>query len=170
MPYVGWGVQFIDYNNSGLLGLLIANGHIYESIEKQQPGITYPEPPLLLSNSGEGKYRDMKAAAGVTFQQKFVARGLATADIDNDGRIDAILTRLNDSPILLRNTWQPSGSWIGFELQGTRSNRDAIGAKITVSLPKRKLVRWVTGGSSYLSTHDKRVLVGLGKPSGRSAR
>ena len=69
MPYVGWGVQFIDYNNSGLLGLLIANGHIYESIEKQQPGITYPEPPLLLSNSGEGKYRDMKAAAGVTFNR-----------------------------------------------------------------------------------------------------
>ena len=166
MPYVGWGVQFIDYNNSGQLGLMIANGHIYESIEKQQPGITYPEPPLLLSNSGEGKYRDMKAAAGVTFQQRFVARGLATGDIDNDGRIDAILTRLNDSPILLRNTWQPSGSWIGFELQGTRSNRDAIGAKVTVSLPKRKLVRWVTGGSSYLSTHDKRVLVGLGNEAG----
>ena len=166
MPYVGWGVKFVDYNNSGLLGLLIANGHIYESIEKQQPGITYREPPLLLSNSGGGKYRDIKAAAGATFQQRFVGRGLATGDFDNDGRIDAILTRLNDSPILLRNTVQPAGSWIGFELEGTRSNRDAIGAKVTVSLAQRKLVRWVTGGSSYLSTHDKRVLVGLGSQAG----
>jgi hypothetical protein len=162
MPYVGWGVQFLDYNNSGLLDLLIANGHIYESIEKQQPGITYAEPPLLLKNSGDGKFRDMKESAGSTFQQRFVARGLATGDIDNDGQIDAILTRLDDSPVLLRNTWQPSGAWIGLELEGTRSNRDAIGARVTVSLPKRKLVRWITGGSSYLSTHDKRVLVGLG--------
>jgi hypothetical protein len=166
MPYVGWGVQFIDYNNSGLLGLLIANGHIYESIEKQQPGITYREPPLLLSNSGDGKYRDMKEAAGASFQQRFVGRGLATGDIDNDGRMDAIITRLNDSPVLLRNTSQPSGSWIGFELEGTRSNRDAIGAKVTLSLPKRELVRWVVGGSSYLSTRDKRVLVGLGNEAG----
>jgi hypothetical protein len=162
VPYVGWGVQFLDYNNSGLLGLLIANGHIYESIEKQQPGISYREPPLLLSNSGDGKFRDMKEAAGATFQQRFVARGLATGDIDNDGRIDAILSRLDATPILLRNTWEPSGSWIGLELEGTRSNRDAIGARVTVSLPKRKLVRWITGGSSYLSTHDKRVIVGLG--------
>jgi hypothetical protein len=162
LPYVGWGVKFIDYNNSGLLGLLIVNGHIYEQIEKQQPGISYHEPPLLLVNSGDGSYRDMKAAAGLTFQQKFVARGLATGDFDNDGRIDAIFTRLNDSPVLLRNTWQPSGSWIGLELEGTRSNRDAVGAKVTVSLPKRELVRWITGGSSYLSSHDKRILVGLG--------
>jgi hypothetical protein len=162
MPYVGWGVQFVDYNNSGLLDLLIANGHIYETIEKQQPGISYREPPLLLGNSGEGRFRDMKEAAGPVFQQKFVARGLATGDIDNDGRMDAILTRLDASPVLLRNTWQPSGSWIGLELEGTRSNRDAIGARVTVSLPTRKLVRWITGGSSYLSTHDKRVLVGLG--------
>jgi len=166
VPYVGWGVQFIDYNNSGLLGLLIANGHIFESIEKQQPGISYREPPLLLSNSGDGKYRDMGKAAGAVFQQRFVARGLAIGDIDNDGRVDAIITRLNDSPVLLRNTWQPSGSWIGFDLEGTRSNRDAIGAKVTLSLPRRKLVRWVTGGSSYLSTHDKRVLVGLGNEAG----
>jgi hypothetical protein len=104
----------------------------------------------------------MKAAAGLTFQQKFVARGLAAGDFDNDGRIDAIFTRLNESPVLLRNTWQPSGSWIGLELEGTRSNRDAVGAKVTVSLPKRELVRWITGGSSYLSSHDKRILVGLG--------
>jgi enediyne biosynthesis protein E4 len=166
MPYVGWGVQFTDYNNSGLLALLIANGHIYETIEKQQPGITYREPPLLLANSGDGEYRDMKEAAGTAFQQRLLGRGLATGDIDNDGRTDAIITRLNDSPVLLRNTWQPTGSWIGFELEGTRSNRDAIGAKVTLSLPKRKLVRWVTGGSSYLSTHDKRVLVGLGSETG----
>ena len=120
MPYVGWGVQFLDYNNSGLLDLLIANGHIYESIEKQQPGISYREPPLLLRNSGDGNFRDMKESAGSTFQQRLVARGLATGDIDNDGRIDAILTRLDASPVLLRNTWQPSGF-----LDRIRTRRDA---------------------------------------------
>ena len=166
MPYVGWGVQFLDYDNSGLLDLMIANGHIYESIEQQQPGISYREPPLLLKNSGDGKFRDVKQIAGPAFQQKIVARGLATGDFDNDGRIDAVITRLDESPLLLRNTWQPmsasAGSWIGFALEGTRSNRDAIGARITVLLPHRKLVRWITGGSSYLSTRDKRALVGLG--------
>lgn len=166
LPYVGWGVKFIDYDNSGLLSLLIATGHIFESIEKQQPGITYHEPPLLLGNSGDGKYRDLKKVAGTVFQERFVARGLAIGDIDNDGRMDAIITRLNESPVLLRNTWEPGGSWIGFELEGTRSNRDAIGAKVTLGLPKRKLVRWITGGSSYQSTHDKRVLVGLGDEAG----
>ena len=166
LPYVGWGVKFIDYNNSGLLDLLIATGHIFETIEKQQPGITYLEPPLLLGNSGDGNYRDIGKAAGAVFQQRFVARGLAVGDFDNDGHIDAIITRLNESPILLRNTWQPSGSWIGFDLEGTHSNRDAIGAKVTVSLTKRKLVRWVTSGTSYQSSHDKRILVGLGNEAG----
>src|SRR4029077_21132926 len=84
-------------------------------------------------------------------------------DFDNDGALDAIFTRLNDGPILLHNNAGKDNAWIGFDLQGTKSNRDAIGAKITVTAGTRKIVRWIVGGSSYLSSHDKRVIVGLGK-------
>src|SRR5947209_19767326 len=108
----------------------------------------------------------MREQAGPAFNAGYSARGLAIGDFDNDGGIDIVLTCLNGKPILLRNNVGQSNSWIGFQLQGTKSNRDAVGAKITVSFSDRKLVRWITGGSSYLSSHDKRVIVGLGE--GRS--
>jgi hypothetical protein len=94
---------------------------------------------------------------------------LAVGDWNNDGRTDAVLTRLGASPVLLRNDSKQENSWIGFELQGTASNRDAIGARITVEAGGRKLVRWITGGSSYLASHDKRVVVGLGHLSPAAA-
>ncbi len=162
-PYVGWGIHCIDYDNDGNLDLMIVNGHLNHMIEKTRRDLSYREPPLLLGNSGNGIFRDMAKVAGPVFQQKFRARGLAVGDIDNDGRTDAIFTRLDDTPVLLRNTWGPNNSWIGFELQGTRSNRDAIGAKVIVPLAQRKLVRWITGGGSYLSSHDKRLIFGLGQ-------
>jgi hypothetical protein len=83
-------------------------------------------------------------------------------DWDNDGAADAIFTSIGESPVLLRNNAGQKSSWVGVRLTGTKSNRDAIGAKLTLSIPDRKLVRWVTGGSSYLSSHDKRVIFGLG--------
>src|SRR4029077_7321274 len=93
-------------------------------------------------------------------------RGLATGDFNNDGGIDVAFTCLNDTPVLLRNNIGQHKPWIGFELQGTVSNRDAIGAKITVLTPNRKIARWIVGGSSYLSAPDKRVIVGLGEDPG----
>jgi len=104
----------------------------------------------------------LEKLAGPVFRQKFRARGLAVGDLDNDGRADVVFTCLNDSPVLLRNTWEQTNAWIGLQLQGTRSNRDAIGAKVIVPLAQRKLVRWVMGGGSYLSSHDKRLIFGLG--------
>jgi hypothetical protein len=83
-------------------------------------------------------------------------------DFDNDGGLDIVFTRLDEKPVLLRNAVGQDHPWVGFELRGTKSNRDAIGAKITVDTGKRKLFRWITGGASYLSSHDKRVIVGLG--------
>lgn len=142
---------------------MIVNGHLNHMIERTRHDITYREPPLLLANSGNGVFRNLEDQAGPVFRQKYRARGLAIGDFDNDGRADAIFTCLNDAPVLLRNTFQQSGSWIGLQLQGTRSNRDAIGAKVTVTVGTRKLVRWIEGGGSYLSSHDKRLLFGLGK-------
>jgi len=160
--FVGWGTHFLDYDNDGNLDLAFVNGHLNALIEQTRHDISYREPPLLLRNDGAGIFRNMEKLAGPVFQQKFRARGLAVGDMDNDGRTDVIFTRLNESPVLLRNTWEQGGGWIGLELQGTRSNRDAIGAKVVVPLPERKLVRWITGGSSYLSSHDKRLIFGLG--------
>jgi len=159
--YVGWGTHFIDYDNDGNLDLLIVNGHINQVIESTRQDVKYLEPPLLLHNEGNGVFRNMWEQAGPIFQAGHCARGLAVDDFNNDGGVDAVFTRLNSTPILLRNNVGQEHAWVGFELQGTKSNRDAIGAKITVVASNRRLVRWITGGGSYLSSHDKRVVVGI---------
>lgn len=163
--FVGWGIHFIDYDNDGNLDLLIANGHINQVIETTRLDVKYMEPPLLLHNNGKGVFQDMRERASPVFQSGYRARGLAVGDFDNDGGVDAVFTRLDDKPVLLHNNVGQNHSWVGFELQGTKSNRDAIGAKITVEIGSRKLVRWITGGASYLSSHDRRVVVGAGDDS-----
>jgi len=167
--YVGWGIHFIDYDNDGNLDLVIANGHINQAIETTRLDVKYKEPPLLLRNDGKGVFRDMREQAGPFFRSGQSARGLAVGDFDNDGGLDVVFTRLDEKPVLLRNNVGKENFWVGFDLQGTKSNRDAIGAKITVEAGNRKLVRWITGGASYLSSHDKRVVVGLGADSALTA-
>jgi hypothetical protein len=166
--YVGWGIHFIDYDNDGNLDLVIADGHINQAVEATRINVKYKEPPLLLRNNGKGAFQDMREYAGAIFRSDLSARGLAVGDYDNDGGLDVVFTRLGEKPLLLHNNVGSRHSWVGFELQGTKSNRDAIGAKITVMAGQRKLVRWINGGASYVSSHDKRVVVGLGDtaPSG----
>jgi hypothetical protein len=163
--FVGWGTHYIDFDNDGNLDLVIVNGHINQAVEATRVDVKYKEPPLLLRNNGKGSFQEMREGAGGVFQTSYSARGLAVGDWNNDGRADAVFTCLNGPPVLLRNDSRQENSWIGLELQGTTSNRDAIGAKITIEAGGRKLLRWLTGGSSYLSSHDKRILVGLGSGS-----
>jgi len=160
--FVGWGIHFIDYDNDGNLDMVIANGHINQAIETTRFDVKYKEPPLLLRNDGKGIFRNMRDQAGAAFQSGQTARGLAVGDFNNDGALDVVYTRLDERPVLLRNNVGLNHPWVGFQLQGTKSNRDAIGAKITVEVGKRKVTRWITGGASYLSSHDKRVILGLG--------
>ena len=159
---VGWGVHFLDFDNDGHLDLMLVTGHVNEVVESLQPQVKYKERPLLLHNLGNGQFEDVTFSAGPAFSKGYLARGLAVGDWDNDGAPDAVFTCIGDSPVLLRNNVGEKNSWVGVRLIGTKSNRDAIGAKLTLSLADRKLVRWVTGGSSYLSSHDKRILFGLG--------
>ena len=161
-PDVGWGAHFLDYDNDGWLDLMIVNGHVIEVIEQLRAGVKYKEQPLLLHNSGNAVFEDVSSKAGPAFSQGYLARGLAIGDWDNNGAPDAIFTCIGERPVLLRNNVGRKSSWIGVGLVGVKSNRDAIGAKLTLRVTGRKLVRWVTGGSSYLSSHDKRVLFGLG--------
>jgi hypothetical protein len=122
-----------------------------------------------LRNDGKGSFRDMKEIAGPAFHTRYDARGLAVGDYDNDGDIDAAFVCLRDAPVLLRNNAGQDHGWVGFQLVGTKSNRDAIGSKLTVRLGDRKLVRWITGGSSIFSSHDNRAVFGLGANTGPPA-
>jgi hypothetical protein len=169
MPYVGWGTHFLDYDNDGIMDLLIVSGHVNKTVEQMSSNVTYKQLPLLLRNDGKGSFRNMQETAGPAFQKRYDARGLAVGDYDNDGDVDAAIVRLQDTPVLLRNNVGEKNSWVGFQLVGTKSNRDAIGAKLTVHLGDRKLVRWITGGASIFSSHDHRVVFGLGANPGPPA-
>ena len=163
VPYVGWGVRFIDYDNDSDQDLIIVNGHVTRTIEFARRDITYLQPPLLLDNDGQGRLQDLRERAGPVFRTRHAARGLATGDFDNDGDSDALLVRLNRRPLLLRNNRGQDSSWIGFRLEGTRSNRDAIGARVEIDWGEQSRVRWLTGGGSFLASHDKRLIFGLGE-------
>jgi hypothetical protein len=130
--------------------------------------VKYRQPLLLLRNNAQGVFENMRASAGEAFQKGYSGRGLAVGDYDNDGAADLIFTCLNSRPVLLHNNVGAKNSWIGFQLVGTKSNRDAMGAKLILQAGNRRLVRWITGGSSYLSSHDKRVVFGLGKQAPES--
>jgi enediyne biosynthesis protein E4 len=168
-PLVGWGTHFLDYDNDGVMDLLIVSGHVNKIVELTRSDVTYKELPLLLRNDGKGSFHNVQDVAGPAFHTKYDARGLAVGDFDNDGDVDAAFIRLEDTPVLLRNNLGQDSAWVGFQLVGTKSNRDAIGARLTVRSGDRKLVRWITGGASIFSSHDNRVVFGLGPNPGPSA-
>lgn len=161
-PYVGWGVRMLDYDNDGDLDLFIVNGHLHERIAESNRTVTYREPPLLLANNGSAQFT--RVDAGPVFAKGYLGRGLATADFDNDGATDVAFISLNESPVLLHNEAAAGRQWLGLRLRGTASNRDAIGARVTL----RGLTRWITGGGSFLGSHDRRIVFGLGT-AGRSS-
>ena len=161
MTHSGWGVRFLDYDNDGWKDLLIAQGHDLDTIELSFPNLRYREPMLLARNTGHG-FVDVSADAGSVFREAWVGRGMAIGDIDNDGRLDAVVTT-NDGPLyILRNVTSTPYHWLTLKLTGHKSNRDAIGAEVKVVAAKNSQVATVTTASSYLSSSDKRVHFGLG--------
>jgi hypothetical protein len=161
LTHSGWGVRFLDFDNDGWKDLLIAQGHDLDTIELNFPTLRYREPLLLARNTGHG-FVDVSAQSGPVFEQRWVARGLAVGDIDNDGRLDAVVTN-NEGPIyILRNETEPQQHWLGLTLVGHKSNRDGIGASIKVTTASGSQWVTVTTSSSYLSASDKRAHFGLG--------
>jgi hypothetical protein len=158
----GWGLRFFDYDNDGLPDLMLANGHPDDMIEMYSQQVKYKEPLLLFHNEG-GKLRNVSASAGPVFQNSYPARGLATGDLNNDGRLDVLIGNCNEAPLLLKNNAGEGNRWVGLKLQGVKSNRDAIGAKITWSADGVTKSRLKTSGGSYLSSHDPREVVGIGQ-------
>ena len=157
----GWGLRFLDFDNDGWKDLLVAQGHDLDNIELTSPQLRYRE-PLLLAHNNNGAFVDVSSAAGAVFQEKFAARGLATGDLDNDGRIDAVVTT-NDGPVhVLHNETVTANHWLLLNLIGHKSNRDGIGAEIHVTTAKGSQWATVSTAGSYLSSSDKRVHFGLG--------
>lgn len=162
MTHSGWGIRFFDYDNDGWKDLLIAQGHDLDTIEINFPNLRYREPMLLAHNNGKG-FTDVTEASGGVFDQSWVARGLAIGDLDNDGLLDAVVTT-NDGPVhILHNETPTQNHWLLLNLVGHKSNRDGIGAEVSLMTKAGTQYATVTTASSYQSSSDKRVHFGLGK-------
>ena len=159
---LGFGCSFVDLNLDGLLDLVVANGHIDETVRNIRGNVGYAQPPHLFLNQGGGKFKDLAAEAGPGFAQPKVGRGLAFADFDRDGDLDLLMTTNNGPAYLYRNDAKQKRNSIRFHLRGTKSNRDAIGASVRIFYKGQSQSRLVRGGSSYLSQSELPVTFGLG--------
>jgi hypothetical protein len=159
---LGWGCMFADVDNDGYPDLLVANGHVYPEVDSANLGARFKEPRFLYENLGNGKFKDASKTSGPGLTEPLSGRGLAIADLWNDGRLEAIVNNLSDRPLLLVNQAANRNHWLGLKLMGTRSNRDAIGARVTLHSAKRLWVDEVRSGSSYSSSSDLRLHFGLG--------
>jgi|SRR5690242_4066309 len=158
----GWGVKFFDYDNDGNTDLFIANGHPDDKIEEHSSHVKYKEPLLLFHNDGK-TLENVSEQAGPVFDEDFAARGMAIGDFDNDGAIDVLVAVNNGAPLLLKNEAAAGNHWLGIKLVGKKANPDAIGARITWEAGDLKRSRLKVGGGSYLSSHDPREVLGIGK-------
>jgi hypothetical protein len=160
----GWGLKFFDYDNDGNLDLMIANGHPDDLIVKKYDNVGYLEPLLLFHNSGSG-LKNVSPESGPVFSRLLAARGLAIGDFDNDGALDVLISCNNEAPVLLRNNAASRNHWLGVKLVGKKANIDAVGARVTYQAGELKGSRMKVGGGSYLSSHDPRLVLGLGQAS-----
>ena len=159
---LSFGGGFFDYDNDGWLDLFIANGHVYPEVEQVKPEMRYKQLPTLLHNDGTGKFTDTTKIAGAALSALHVGRGVAFADFDNDGYIDIVESNNGDSPMLLHNRGGNGKHFVNFKLVGTKSNRDALGARIRVQAGGLSQIREIQSGGSYLSQSDLRAHFGLG--------
>jgi hypothetical protein len=160
---LSFGGGFFDYDNDGWLDLFIANGHVYEEVERVTPDIHYKQINSLFHNEGNGKFTEVTGTAGDGFSKPYAARGAAFADFDNGGNVDIVVANVGDPPLLLRNGGGSGNHFINFKLVGTKSNRDGMGARIKLTAGGISQIREIAGGGSYLSQSDLRAHFGLGR-------
>jgi enediyne biosynthesis protein E4 len=160
---LGFGCFLADLSLDGSLDLVAANGHIDDTVRNIRGNVGYAQPPQIFLNNGKGKFADVSAEVGSAFREPKVARGLAYGDFDRDGDIDILVTTNSGPAYLYRNDQLAGNRSIRFKLQGTESNRDAIGARVRIETGGTSQVRMVKSGSSYLSQSELPVTFGLGK-------
>jgi hypothetical protein len=158
----GFGVRFADFDNSGRQQVLVANGHILDNVALFRPRVAYREPLSLFEDTGGGRFRDVSRESGEVFTKPLLGRGLALGDFDGDGRIDFVVSQ-NSGPPLMAHNRAAGGNWITLELEGAgKSNRDAIGAAVTLTANGKTQRAQIMGGTSYCSASDMRLHFGLG--------
>ena len=163
--YSGFGTLFFDYDQDGRVDLFVANGHILDNIHLFQPRVSYAEPNLMYRNVGGGFFENVTPLLGPDFAKAGVSRGAALGDYDNDGDLDILISNNGQAPQLLRNDGGNGNHWLAVHLIGTRSNRDGIGTRLSLTARDFKQVQYATGGKSYQAAHDRRIYFGLGPPT-----
>lgn len=162
LPFVGFGVVFLDADNDGDLDLAIANGHVLDNAEAFRASSRHGQRNLLLLNDGRGRFRDAGPMAGPGFALEKVSRALAAGDVDNDGDLDLLVVNNGQSADLLRNESRNAAASLTVRLVGRDSNRDGVGARLRAVIGGRTQVREIKAGSSYLAQSDLRAHFGLG--------
>ncbi len=165
MLYVSFGVKFIDADNDGWLDLIFTNGHVQDNIGVLEKTTAYRNPCVFLHNLG-GKHFEQITPPDPAVNRSIVGRGLAVGDFDNDGRMDALVVDSEGTPMLLHNVTHNKCHWLSIRLEGHKSNRDGLGALVTVQADGRRLLRRCATDGSYLSASDRRVHFGLGQAAG----
>jgi enediyne biosynthesis protein E4 len=162
----GWSTRFLDWDNDGWKDILVAGSHVLDNSELYSRQARYKEPCFFYRNLGNGRFEDASKNLGADFQMPGAYRGLAVGDFNNDGELEAATSRLNDRCVFFKKKSGPSGNWLIVTLKGTRSNRDAIGARVAATL-RSGLVFYehVSTANGIYSASDKRVHLGLGKES-----
>jgi enediyne biosynthesis protein E4 len=162
--WLGWGVQFYDFDNSGWPGILIVNGHVYPEVDDKALGTSYREPKVAYYNLRNGTFANITADSGAILSENHSGRGLALGDLFNDGRQEALVNNMNEKPSLYYNT-APVENWIALNLVGVKSNRAALGASVTLEQGGDKRQQEVRSGDGYISQSDLRLHFGLGQSS-----
>ena len=159
--YLGWGTAFIDLDNDGRKDLIVANGHVYPEVDGAHTAEKFKQPRLLYWNRGDGQFFDLSSQAGPGISEPHSSRGLATADLDNDGNEEIVIVNMGEAPSLLKNVRPHPGN--SLLVRAVTSGRDAIGARVTVTASGRKQIDETRSGGSFISQNDFRLHFGLGK-------
>jgi enediyne biosynthesis protein E4 len=160
--FVGWGTGMVDLDNDGHPDLFLVTGSVYPEVERQLPAYPFKTPRLVFRNLGEGRFEELIEEAGEAVASTHASRGCAFGDFDNDGDVDVVVINLNEPPSLLRNDVSGQGHWLKVLLEGTKSNRSAIGARVIAQYGGRSHAQEVTAQSSFYSANDRRLHFGLG--------
>ena len=160
--YVGWGTGIVDLDNDGFPDLFIVTGSVYPEVERKLPAYPFHTPRLVFRNLGDGRFEELIEEAGPGVSEAHVSRGCAFGDFDNDGDMDVLIMNMNEPPSLLRNDVSSQGHWLKVLLTGVKSNRSAIGARVTAKYGNRRQAQEVLAQSSFYSANDRRLHFGLG--------